>query len=132
MRIEIFSLCDAATSDGGKVNILGAFDTIFSKKIPAVHPHCAVALRVRFDISEGETHEVSVNFIDADGKSLMPPAKGKLKINFTDSQFSVSQNLILNIQGLKLAEYGEYSIELTIDGKREGSLPLYLKPVNQS
>jgi len=36
MRLEVFSLCDAATSEKGKLNILGAFDTIWVSKIPLV------------------------------------------------------------------------------------------------
>ena len=131
MQIEIFSLCDAATSGGGKVNILGAFDTIFAKKTPAMHPQCAIALRVRFEIAEGNEHEVAVNFIDEDGKSIFPPAKGKIQINFPEGQRSASTNLILNIQGLKLEKYGEYAIELTIDKRNEGSLPLYVKRIKE-
>ena len=49
MRLEIFSLCDAATADFGKLSMLGVFDTIWAIKIPAVHPQCAIALRVRFE-----------------------------------------------------------------------------------
>jgi hypothetical protein len=129
MQIEIFSLCDAATSGGGKVNILGAFDTIFAKQTPAMHPQCAIALRVRFEIAEGNEHEVAVNFIDEDGKSIFPPAKGEIKINFPEGQRSASTNLILNVQGLKLEKYGEYAIELTIDKRNEASLPLYVKRI---
>jgi len=29
MEIEVFSICDAATSDSGKLNILGAFDMMW-------------------------------------------------------------------------------------------------------
>ena len=44
MNIEVFSLCDAATNDRGKLNILGAFDTIGLVKLPGVHLQCSVAL----------------------------------------------------------------------------------------
>jgi len=132
MQVEIFSLCDAATCDSGKVNILGAFDSVFVKEIPAVHPHCAIVLRVRFDYLQGRDHEVTVNFINADGRDVMPPAKGKMHINFPENQRSVSHNLILNIQGLKLNELGEHAVELTIDGKHEGSLPLFVKKIPQN
>ena len=52
MRVEVFSLCDAATTDGGKLNLLGAFDAIWVKTMPVVHAQCAIALRVRFSRSE--------------------------------------------------------------------------------
>ena len=42
MNIEVFSLCDAATVDvAGKLNVLGAFDTIGTGSMPTVYPQCA-------------------------------------------------------------------------------------------
>ena len=128
MRIELFSLCDAATADiGGKLNMLGAFDTIWVAKIPAIHPQCTVTLRIRFDAIEKGDHTVSVNFVDSDGKHIIPPVQSSIKVNFPEGERSASTNLILNIQGLKLEKTDEYSIDLAIDGKAEASLPLYVK-----
>ena len=127
MRLEVFSLCDAATADTGKLNILGAFDVIWSSKIPAIHPQCAIALRIRFDAIERGEHKISVNFVDIDGKHVLPPANGIIKVNFPNEQSSGSSHLILNIQRLKLEKYGEYSIDLAIDGRSEASLPLFVK-----
>ena len=127
MHIEIFSLCDAATGDGGKLSMLGAFDTIWVAKIPAIYPQCTIALRLRLDRIERGEHIITVHFVDADGKNIIPPAQGNMKINFPDEQRSGSANLILNIQGLKLEKLGEYSIDLAIDGQQKASLPLYVK-----
>ncbi|MBN1869767.1 MAG: hypothetical protein JW847_04225 [Candidatus Omnitrophica bacterium] len=127
MQIEIFSLCDAATTDGGKLNMLGVFDTIWTKKIPVVHPQCAVAMRIRFFSSEGNKHEVSVKFIDMDGKHIIRPVGGTVRINHPKEQRSTSVNLIFNIQGLKIERYGEYSIDLAVSGRTVSSLPLFVK-----
>jgi hypothetical protein len=127
MQIEVFSLCDAATAGGGKLNVLGAFDTIWAKEVPVVYPQCTVALRVRFLSSEGDKHEVSVKFIDADGKHVVPPTGGVINIKYPQGQRSSSANLILNIQGLKLEKYGEYSIDLAIGKTSWASLPLFVK-----
>ncbi|MCX5695040.1 MAG: hypothetical protein NTW18_00030 [Candidatus Omnitrophica bacterium] len=129
MNIEVYSLCDAATNDTGKLNMLGAFDTIRTKNIPVIHPQCAVALRIRFDSIERGEHKIAVNFVDLDGKNIIPPMNGPINVNFPDGQRSGSANLVLNIQGLKLEKYGEYSIDLAIDGRREGSLPLFITPL---
>jgi len=126
MQTEIFSLCDAATSDVGKISILGAFDTIYAKQIPTMHPQCAIALRIRFESSEGNEHDFSVKFVNEDGQHIFPPANGKININFPPNQRSSSTNLIINIQGLKLEKYGEYAVDLTVDNRNEASLPLYV------
>lgn len=127
MKIEVFSLCDAATADMGKLSMLGAFDTIGTQKMPTVHPQCAIALRVRFDSIERGEHRIAVNVVDADGRHIIPSANGTMNINFPDGQSSGSANLILNIHGLKLDRYGEYSIDLAIDGRTESNLPLFVK-----
>ena len=127
MQIEVFSLCDAATTENGKLNVLGAFDTLWVGKIPVVHPHCTVALRVRFHSSEGDEQDVSVKFIDADGKHIVPATNGMIKINYSEGQKTSSANLILNIQGLKIEKCGEYSIDLAIGGRSRASLPLFVR-----
>lgn len=84
MRIEVFSLCDAATVEAGKLNILGAFDSIWVSAFPAVHPQCAIALRIRFDAIEKGEHKIVVNFVDADGKNVIPSAQGVITLTFPD------------------------------------------------
>lgn len=130
MNIEVYALCDAATNDSGKLNILGVFDSIWARELPVAHPQCAIALRIRFDSIERGEHRVAVTFVDLDGKNIISPAHGIINVNFPDGQRSGSANLILNIQMLKLEKYGEYSIDLAIDGRSEGSLPLFvIKPI---
>ena len=127
MQIEIFALCDAATGDLGKLSMLGAFDTIWVTKTPALHPQCTIVLRARFERIEKGEHKVVVHFVDADGKNVISPAQGAVTINFPEEQSSGSANLILNIQGLKLDKTGEYSIDLAVDGQQKASLPLFVK-----
>ncbi len=73
MNIQVAVLCDAATDDNGKLNLLGSFDTIYAPQLPAVHPQCAVALRVTFTAGDEGQHKLALNFINADGRSIMPP-----------------------------------------------------------
>lgn len=128
MNIEVFSLCDAATVDAaGKLNVLGSFDTIGALKVPVVYPQCAIALRIRFEPIERGEHRVAVNFVDMDGKHIIPPANGTIHIGFSDEQRSGSANLVFNIQMLKLESGGEYAIDLAVDGRKEASLPLFVK-----
>ena len=127
MQIEVFSLCDAATVDvAGKLNVLGAFDSILTGSMPMVYPQCSLALRIRFESIERGAHKVSVNFVDIDGKHIIPPANGTININFSDEQRSGSTNLVFNLQMLKLEKYGEYSIDLAVDSKKEASLPVFI------
>jgi hypothetical protein len=127
MDVEAFLLCDAATEQRGKLNVLGAFDTIFAKKVPAVHPACAVAARLRFSKVEQGEHAVRICVIDQDGKEVVPKLDGKVSVRVGDEVGSAVINLILNFQRLKLPEYGEYRVDLAVDGEQKASLPLFVR-----
>ena len=132
MRVEVFSLCDAATVDAsGKLNVLGAFDTIWAANVPVIHPQFAIVLRLRFDNIERGEHKVAFNIVDIDGKHVLPPASGTINVSFQDEQRSGSANSILNVQRVKLDSFGEYSIDLAIDGRKEASLPLFVMRTNK-
>lgn len=126
MEIEIFTLCDAATESAGKLNILGTFDRLISRQLPAAHPHCAIALRVRFDRIEEGNHRVKINMVDDDGKAIFPGLDGNINVKIPPEGHSVCANMILNLNGLKFQKAGEYSIDLAIDGRHEKSLPIFI------
>jgi len=127
VKTEIFTLCDAATQSGGKLNILGTFDTIFSPKLPATHPQCSVALRLRFErIEEGE-HRIKVNVVDEDGHLVMPSFDLNVNVRMGDDAQTVSANWVINIQRLQFKSYGQYAIHLAVDGRSEGTLPLFVR-----
>ncbi len=127
MRVECFTICDAATESQGKLNILGAFANIWARQMPVKHPHCAIALRVRFFDGEEGNHPIVLTFADADGQSVIPPLNGNLGVQIQGAAGSAVANLILNLNNLELKEYGEYTIDIMIDGEHAASLPLYVQ-----
>jgi hypothetical protein len=124
MEVEIFALCDAATDYAGKLNILGTFDAVRARQFPVAFPHCAVALRLRFEhIEEGE-HRVRMNFVDEDGRAIVPSLDNSLTVQFPTEEPSICANMVLNINGMKFEKPGRYAIDLAIDGRHERSLPI--------
>lgn len=129
MKLEIFTLCDAAHDYGGKLCILGAFDHIRAKAVPLTHPHLAVAIRVRFHRIEEGAHKLRLTFADEDGKAVMSPVEAGVQVRFADNARSATMNLVLGVNALKLERFGEYSVDLGVDGVHLGSHPLYLERV---
>jgi hypothetical protein len=128
MNIQVAVLCDAATSDNEKLNLLGAFDTIYAPQLPAVHPQCAVALRVTFLSGDEGKHNLQLNFMDADGRSIMPDFPPvPFEVVLPEDIHFVTRNFIVNIQQLKFAEAGLYSVDVRIDGQSQSSIPLSVK-----
>ena len=80
MEIQVAALCDSAVDYEGKLCLLGAFDTIISPVLPAVHPQCSVALRLVFRKEEEGPHLVRVFFVDEDGHSIVPPMETQFEV----------------------------------------------------
>ena len=129
MNIEAFLLCDAATDQQGKLNILGAFDNIFAKKMPTIHPACAVVARVRFEKIEEGGHPIRIHIIDEDGKPIGPKLEVNVNVSIGDDVDSAVTNIVLNIQGLKFEKYGQYRIDIAIDNQIKGSLPFHVREI---
>lgn len=130
MKIEIFALCDAATEGGGKLNLLGAFDVIATRELPLIQPSCAVAIRIRFKRIESGSHRVKLDMVDEDGRPVVPAFETSVDIHPEDGVESAVANLLLNFQQLRFEKFGRYSIDLAVDGRQEGSLPIYIRQVS--
>lgn len=128
MNIESFLLCDAATDQHGKLNILGAFDSLFARQMPVRHRACSVATRIRFSKIEAGDHMVRIFIMDADGKSIGPKLEGNISVHIGDNASTALVNLILNIQNLEFGKYGQYQFDLAVDGNVRASLPLFIRP----
>ena len=127
MDIQMAVLCDAATDNNGKLNVLGTFDTIYTSQLPAIHPQCSIAIRMTFNKVEEGAHKVKLNFVDEDGKSVMPPIEIPIDVTVPDETIFLSRNFIVNIQKLKFEKEGLYSIDIAVDGRQEGSIPLLVR-----
>jgi hypothetical protein len=127
MTIQIAVLCDAATDYNGKLNLLGTFDTIVTNQLPAVHPQCSIALRLGFSRIEEGAHKVKMNFVDEDGKFVMPSIDMPVDVAVPAEANFLVRNFIINIQQLKFDKPGQYSIDIAVDGRQETSIPLLVK-----
>lgn len=128
MNVEIFALCDAATADAsGKLNILGVFDNIMSERTPIVHNLCFLALRMRFDNIEANQKSLRIAIVDADGNEVFPTLQSDFTVQVTPNAPSAIVQIVLQIQRLTLPRFGDYQIDLAIDGRVERSIPLFAR-----
>ena len=132
MNVQVAVLCDAATDENGKMNLLGAFDTIYAQQLPAVHPQCAVALRFTFAAEDEGQRKLKLNFINADGRAIMPPIEIPITVALPDDAHFLTRNFIVNIQQLKFAEAGLYSVDVRLDDKSQAGIPLLVKHLPQT
>ena len=127
LDIEIFTLCDAAADYQGRLNILGVFDTIFAPQLPARHPFCSVALRIRFQLTERGQHRLTLHIVDDDGNLVVLAIEGAFSVEIPGNSRIASANVVLNLGQLQFTNYGEYAINLAIDCRQEASLPFWVR-----
>ena len=127
MNVDVFTLCDfAQNTPGNKMNIVGTFNRIFARQIPAVHPLCALAVLMRFQQIEQGTKNIRVSIIDSDGRPVVPILEAQLNVQISPNESDASVPLAVVIQQISLPRYGEYSVDLAVDGRQEASIPLYV------
>ena len=126
MEIQVAALCDSAVDYSGKLCLLGAFDTIIAQSLPAIHPQCSIALRLVFRKEEEGRHSVRVNFVDEDGKSIIPPLETLIEVRLPEDFYFSTNNLILNLQQLNFQKEGLYSIDIAVDNAQNISIPLQI------
>ncbi len=124
MFVEIFSICDAATDYSGRLSILGSFEGIAASTAPIQRDRCSIAVRMRFDVTETGEHPIEVRFLDEGGKSIGPTMGAEINVKIHAGRTSGAYNLVLNINGMIFPKFGNYTIQLWIDGVNRSSLPL--------
>jgi len=129
MEVQVAALCDAAADYAGKLSILGVFDTIFTAGLPAVQPQCAVALRMVFRKEEEGVHPIVINFVDADGRAVLPALEAAIEVSMPAEVEFVTRNVVLNIQHARFENVGTYAVDVLVAGRHIASIPLQVRAV---
>ncbi len=130
MKIELFTVSDFAADYAGKLTVVGIFDTIAAREAPVVHPAWAIAIKARFEKSEEGLKRIRLSITDEDGRTVATPFELNVDARTQADQHSGTFQLVANIGGVKIERFGEYSIEIAIDGRREGDIPLFVRQIS--
>ncbi|MDR2364047.1 MAG: hypothetical protein LBD65_06490 [Spirochaetaceae bacterium] len=126
MKVEIFTFCDFAQENSGKLTIVGTFDTIVSKNFPCIHPQLSVVLRLRFDIWEFSNHTFRIETRDLNGELNMETISGTVEVKGVGNATAVS-HLVFSISNLQFKSSGMVNFVLYVDDRELTSIPLYIR-----
>ncbi|MDR2029152.1 MAG: hypothetical protein LBP93_06410 [Treponema sp.] len=126
MKTEIFTFCDFAQENGGKLTVVGTFDTIIAKNFPCVHPLLSVVIRIRFDIWEFASHSFRIEARDLDGELNIEPITGYVEVKGGGNATAVS-HLVFTISNLHFSSSGVVNFVLYVDDKELTSIPLHIR-----
>ena len=132
MQIEIFTIAEAARvdSDGG-ISILHTVDTFASPSFPLAIPPLCVVLKVHFRKSDEGRKVARIMVIDSDGNAIAGPLQGKTSIKVKDGDETTSAPLVFNFGGIVFQKPGTYWARLTVDGREEAEVPLYVRQIER-
>jgi hypothetical protein len=129
MRVPIISLCDSVSINDGKLTMNGIFDRLFAKVTPCVHPMCAVAGHIHFEVTEVGKHPFKFVFLDEDGKSLLSIVNQMDVKEVPDGGSFITVPFVFNLNGLPLPHYGDYEAQLLLDNQTIAAAPLLVRPI---
>ena len=124
MDVNLAVLADAANAtQDGKLNILGAFNTIWASRFPATHP--TMQLVVKFTASPAErgmTRRSTLKLIDADGKELLT-LSGDITVPDKPGADEIGIVTILALNNVRFEHPGDYSFRILLDNDERQTIP---------
>lgn len=129
MNVEIFCVCDFASVERtGKMNVVGAFDTIHLQKTPATHDAMSIAVKLRVSPEEcEEAKKIRISFLDDSGLSIIPGLETQVSLDRESAGPTAPLQIAVGLLQTRLPSFGRYSIQLEIENKLLASIPLYVK-----
>jgi len=128
VKVELLTLCDYAVAvPGGKLTIVGTFDRLTPPKLPFQQPSFFLVGKFRFEASEVGEKRLKFVFTDPDGREIGALPEVKVPVAIRDEEYTAAMQVVLCINGLPLAQAGDHSVMVQIDGKTEASLLLTIQ-----
>lgn len=125
MQIKLFSICEGAFNNSGRLTIVNTYDIINSKDFPLKMP-IGVAITLAFNYDDNGKHAVVLDIIN--NTTEVPIAKMETEVVVPLDEKGGYLNFASNVIGFVFPTPGNYSFELSVDGTTLGKL---LLPVNQ-
>ena len=127
MDVTFAVVADAANvSQEGKLNVMGIFDRVFARQIPARFPPMQLVIRLEADYAElNVEHSIRVQLSDPDDEPVFD-----IDGSFTPRGGRPGQktpvNHVLQLGNLPLQRTGTHRILIWIDGDLKRELPVHV------
>ena len=117
MKVDIFTLCDSAQEYGGKLIIVGTFNSIYAKEFPTLHPEFALVARVVFSENEKDVHKIDFSVKKNDENVYsMPPGQMTADTTNTKGKDAII-NVVVKGNNIPIPSDGTYVVTLKVDDK---------------
>ncbi len=125
MKIQIFTLCDYAQNNAGKLTIVGTFNQIFTDRFPYTYTPSFFVV-AKLSSQEPCQGKFSFTAYRPDGSPLLPPFTGDFRIdNPENEQKERAFDFCLSLNNQLFNEPGTYSFRF-VAGDQVATQELYL------
>jgi hypothetical protein len=126
VEIKLALLADAANlSREGKLNILGAFTSIYAPEVPARHPEMQLVLNMDVSPAEaGQEKKIDIKLLGEDGENIGEVSGIFMMPKLRKPGRKMQVGLILPLRDTVFPKEGSYQIAVVVDGRTEIEIPL--------
>ena len=129
MEIDFAFLADTAQESGGKLHALGiGIDTLVAAEIPVSQAALAAVVQVRYAVAEMGTKALAIRVVDADGGNVIAPIDSQVNFPLPQGVPAGTMRVIIALNSLTFPRYGDYAIQIALDGHDVASLRLVVTP----
>jgi hypothetical protein len=133
MQLSMLLMADYATVDaGGKLNILGSFDSLSAQQFPVKHPLMHLVMRFQPELGEyGDTRKLRIVLVDEDGQELFQ-VSGDFQIPaLQKGQVAPALPIIFGIRDLEFPRPGRYEFRIFVDKEQKDFITLSVSQIEQ-
>jgi hypothetical protein len=116
-----------ARVEGRMMTVADAFCVLESGELPVCLGMCSLDAKIQFDRAEEGAKRIGISFVDEDGKPAMPGFETMLELKMPFGAASATVPFALMIKQLSVPAFGQYSVDLAVDGRLEASTLLYAR-----
>lgn len=113
---EFILLCDYAfIGEGGKLCVIGKFETVFVRDLPSAHPEMFIV--AHFTGEANTVHELRLQITDPSGNNIIPPDAPRFKIQLSGYG---TGNFMHRLFNFPINSAGDYTIAFFENNKKLG------------
>ena len=92
--------------------------------LPATHPRLALVARLVFDGLAEDAVPFTVKLVDADGRDVIAPVKGRFAVEAAPGRRLDGASLLVDLVNLEFTATGPHEVQLWSDGDVVATLPI--------
>ena len=117
----------ANVSTGGKLNVMGIFNTLFAARFPARHPSLHIVAKLSSGAAEANVSKrLKIKLLNDDGTEIWATPELPLKVPASVNGRRVENNVIVALTDLVFPTDGDYQFSLLVDDDEKDVAPLYV------